>query len=173
MDAQDKPLLRLQVQYISTYMNDGKGLGTRLRHLVAALDGDVQRIYQELGVPFRPRFYPVVQSLLSRGESSVTALAEETGVTQPAATQTIGEMVKLGLLTLSTADDRRSRRVVLTAEGRRMAQTLAPLWEAVRRAAAELDDELAHPLSDTIDAALAALRQRPFHERISERMNNA
>lgn len=153
-------------------MNPEKGLGTRLRHLIASLDGDVQRMYQELGFPFRPRFYPIVQSLLKGGDSSVTALAAETGVSQPAATQTIHEMTKLGLVILSTAEDRRARRVTLTAEGQRMAESLAPLWDAVSSAAADLDGELPQPLSGTIDAALEALRRRPFHERIRERMRN-
>ena len=153
-------------------MTASKRLGTQLRQLLAALDGDVQGIYDELGVPFRPRFFPFVQALLDRGEAAVTALAEDAGVTQPAATQTLGEMAKLGLVRLSAADDRRSRRVTLTTEGHRLAESLIPVWDAVRAAAEGLDAELAHPLSESVDGALSALRRRPFHQRIKDRMND-
>lgn len=153
-------------------MTTKQGLGTRLRQLTAALDADVQLLYQELGFPFRPRFYPIVQCLLRDGESSVSALAERTGVTQPAVTQTLGEMARLGLVVLSAGDDRRVRRVALTDECRMIAEKLAPFWEAVEAAAVELEAELPHPLSGTIGAALEALQRKPFRERIRARIRN-
>lgn len=148
------------------------GLGTSLRHLLARLDGDVQAIYDELGVPFRPRFYPIVQMLLSEGTASVGALARATGVSQPAATQTIGEMVRLGLVELSTGDDARERRVGLTPAGIALADRLRPLWAAVAEAAGELDQELPNPLSATVAAAIEALARKSFRDRIRGRMRN-
>ena len=153
-------------------MNRTNGLGTRLRHLSASLDADVQHFYQERDLPFRPRFFPIAQCLLRDGESSVSALAERTGVSQPAVTQTLGEMASLGLIVLSAGDDRRVRRVALTDKCRAIAKTLTPLWDAVEAAAADLDAELPHPLSGTIDAALEALQRKPFRERIKARMTN-
>ena len=36
-------------------------LGTLLRTLIDALDGDVERAYAQAGLDFRPRFTPVVR----------------------------------------------------------------------------------------------------------------
>ena len=149
-------------------MTEAPGLGTQLRHLIASLDGDVQQIYAALGEPFRPRFFPIVQSLLRHGACSVNALAQATRVTQPAATQTLAEMAKLGLITLSPGRDRRERKAELTDEGRRLAERLHPVWDAVESAAVELDAELPSPLSVTLAGALAALERTPFRERVEK-----
>lgn len=148
------------------------GLGTQLRLVIAKLDGDVQALYDELGVPFRPRFFPIVQRLLCDGPTPVSILARATGVSQPAATQTVREMVRLGLAELSVGQDSRERLVGLTAAGSELLERLHPLWTAVAEAAGELDDELPHPLLETIRATLEALDRKPFHERIRERMKD-
>src|SRR5688572_18478370 len=106
------------------------GLGTRLRRLLAMVDGDVQLVYDEIGLPFRPRFYPVAALLLDDGPTAVGEIARAAGVSQPAATQTIGEMRRLGLVRMAAGADRRSRRVELTAEGRRVATRLVPVWSS-------------------------------------------
>jgi len=142
------------------------GLGTQLRRLLALLDGDVQTIYEELGFPFRPRFYPVTRLLLEVGSESVSGIARLTGVTQPAATQTIREMRALGLVRVSAGEDRRARRVSLTDKGIRLAAEMRPIWEAVERAAAALESELPAGLAPVLDAAIAALDREPFGRRI-------
>ena len=144
------------------------GLGTKLRHLLALLDDDVQAVYDELGVPFRPRFYPIVQQLLRHDECGVTALAEAVGVSQPAMTQTLAEMRKLGLLSSSPGEDPRQRLTRLTDSGRELAGRLERVWRATTASAAELEAETR--LSDAVDRARAALARRPFKDRIKERM---
>jgi DNA-binding MarR family transcriptional regulator len=145
------------------------GLGARLRRLITSLDGDVQAVYDELGVDFRPRFFPVVQ-LLMRGDAMVGAIAAGISVSQPAATQTLQEMRKAGLVEISRGRDARSRRVALTGQGQRIAERLAPVWAAIGRAADALDAELPNSLSGTVDQALAALERIPFRARISKEL---
>jgi MarR family transcriptional regulator, organic hydroperoxide resistance regulator len=140
---------------------DEMGLGTRLRVLLAALDGELQTLYDEMGVPFRPRFYPVVQHLLAEGASAVGELAARTGVSQPAMTQTVAEMVRCGLLERGSG-----RRLRLTADGRELCLRLAPVWRATAAAASELDRELPAPLGATLIAALSRLAEKPFQARI-------
>ena len=146
------------------------GLGTQLRHLLARLDGDVQAIYNDLGAEFRPRFFPVVQQLLSCESMSVSAIAQEAGVSQPAMTQTLSEMAKLGLVTTNAGVDARQRHVRLTDKARAAGDRLQPVWQGIERAAAELDSELPASLSDVIGAALSALDRKPFRRRIEERL---
>src|SRR5687767_729906 len=117
-------------------------LGSKLRRLLARLDGDVQAVYDEMGVAFRPRFFPIVQLLLRNNSCSIVELANCIGVSQPAATQTVTEMKRLGLLSSAKSADRRQRPVQLTASGRELADRLRPVWEAAEGAAAALDAEL-------------------------------
>ena len=145
------------------------GLGTRLRRLIACLDGDVQVLYDDLGVAFRPRFYPVVRRL-TEGPATVGEIAAGTGVSQPAATQTLQEMRKAGLVEIGRGADARSRRVALTMEGRQLAERLTPVWTAIARAGQGLDAELTHSLSATVDQALDALAGTSFHARIGREM---
>src|SRR4051812_46693935 len=85
-------------------------LGTRLRHLLDLLDADVAAVYADLGLEwFRPRYAPVVRELAASGPSSIRDLARATGVTHSAASQTVAQMVKEGLVVLEPGADARSR----------------------------------------------------------------
>ena len=141
-------------------------LGARLRALLSRLDGDVQAAYDGAGLGFKPRYYPIVRHLLDRGPATVTELARSVGVSQPAATQTIGELVAQGLVETSRGPDGRERVISLAGPGIELCSRLQPIWKAVERAANELDGELPHPLSETLRLALDALERRPFLERI-------
>jgi len=147
-----------------------EGLGSKLRKLLAMLDGDVQAIYDELGVVFRPRFYPIVQSLGRADSCSIGELAECTGVSQPAATQSVNEMKRLGLVASAKSADRRQRPVQLTPAGKDLAEALKPVWNAADRAAAALEAELPFGLRQPLDDALAALDARRFSTRIRDQL---
>lgn len=153
-------------------MPDLPGLGTQLRLLLAHLDGAVQGLYDQSGVAFRPRYFPLVQPLLGGEVLTVGELAAAARVSQPAATQTIAELVRAGLAAVHLGTDARSRLVSLTPAGRSTADALAPLWAAVARAADALDRELTHPLAQTLAEALAALDQRPFEARVAQSLAN-
>lgn len=143
----------------------------KLRRLIAMLDGDVQALYDNMDVPFRPRFYPLVQLLLRDGQASVGELAAATGVTQPAATQTISEMKRQGLLAEVPGPDKRARLLRLTRAGKALAKRLEPVWAATHEAARRLNVEV--PLEEVIDAALQGLERRPFRERIVAELERA
>lgn len=146
------------------------GLGTKLRHVLAKLDGEVQAIYDEQVLEFKPRFYSVALKLSEEGPASVNEIARDIGVSQPAATQTIQEMERIGLVEMRATTDRRTRLVALSSRGKRTVAQLQPIWAAVARAAEELDRELPASLAGTIDAALAALEDRPFGARIQHQI---
>lgn len=145
------------------------GLGSRLRQLLAALDGAVQAEYDRCGAAFRPRFYPVVRQLLAAGASSVGALAAGAGVSQPAITQTLNEMRRAGLVAVGPGDTRREKLVRLTPEGEALAARLQPLWAAVEAAAARLEAEIG-PLGEILGAASQALEREPFAVRIAREL---
>ena len=150
---------------------ENRGIGTRLRLLLAAMDGGVQAAYDAAGVDFRPRFFAVARHLIAHGDTGVGELAQALSVSQPAVTQTLAEMRRAGLVTLHAATgDRRARIARLTPEALAMIDRLRPIWAAVARAAAALDETLPAPLGAVLDAALDALDQTPFDQRIAEQM---
>ncbi|WP_214412618.1 MarR family winged helix-turn-helix transcriptional regulator [Sphaerisporangium fuscum] len=144
-------------------------LGTRLRHLLELLDGDVAAVYADLGLEgFRPRFTPVVRVLAASGPCSIREVAGAIGVTHSAASQTVAQMVKQGLVVLTPGDEDARRRIVrLTPKAEALLPVLDAEFEATAAAAAEFEAELSFPLSRLVDEALDALRRRPMRQRIA------
>jgi MarR family transcriptional regulator, organic hydroperoxide resistance regulator len=150
-------------------MSDDVGLGTLLRLLVARLDDDVQATYDELGVDFRPRFYPIVARLHRDGPTAVTRLAKAARVSQPAITQTLSALIKRGLAETGPGSDRRESIARLTPTGAALAKELAPVWGAIDRAGNRLEPGL----FETLARALAALDRQSFAARVSEELQHA
>jgi DNA-binding MarR family transcriptional regulator len=143
-------------------------LGTRLRHLLELMDGDVAAVYADLGIQgFRPRFAPVVRVLAASGPSSIRDLARAIGVTHSAASQTVAQMARRELVTLAPGADARERIVRPTAAAERLLPLLEAESRATTMAAVELERELSFPLSRLVDEALDALRRRPMWDRIA------
>ncbi len=146
------------------------GLGTKLRLLLARLDGELSDLYAAQGHDFRPRFFPVFQLLIRDGAASVGAVAKSLRASQPAATQTLAEMTRLGFIEMRPGADRRERVVELTESGKETAAMLVPTWRAVGAAARELNAELSCPLSQILDEAIEALDRTSFGIRIAKNL---
>lgn len=148
------------------------GLGTKLRRLTASLDDGVQAIYDANGLGFRPRYFPIV-TRLQDGSATVGELAVAIGVSQPAVTQTLHEMIGEGLVEIAIGEDRRSRIVSLSDHGQRIASQLDPIWQATAAAAEALDALLPMPLAAVIDAAQAKLDVTSFDRMIAAELENS
>jgi DNA-binding MarR family transcriptional regulator len=145
------------------------GLGTRLRHVLDLLDGDVARVYADLGLAdYRPRFSPVVRALVILGPSPIRDLARAIGVTHSAASQTVTQMSRAGLVTLEPGADARQRIVYLTDRARSLLPVIDAEWAATGAAVADLDAELPVPLDEMLAAVLRAVQRRPMRERIAD-----
>ncbi|PTL85029.1 MarR family winged helix-turn-helix transcriptional regulator [Vitiosangium sp. GDMCC 1.1324] len=146
-----------------------RGLGTQLRHLIDLLDGAVGQAYEAEGLPYRPRYTPVIRTLMQREPLTIGQIAEASGITQPAVTQTLALMVKEGLVSSEPGPvDGRQRLIRLTDAGRELLPRLQMHWQATASAAASLDAELPMPLSRILESAIEALEAKSFGERIAE-----
>jgi len=144
-----------------------QGLGTQLRHLIELLDGAVQQAYVDAGLDYRPRYTPVMRVLAQQQSATVGELAEQAGITQPAATQTVALMKKEGLLLVAASgEDGRQRVVRLSPQGEALLPQLQACWRATKRAADSLDAELEFPLSACLAQAIEVLGQHSFGDRI-------
>lgn len=143
-------------------------LGTELRRLIELLDGDVEERYLALGLNYRPRFTPVVRALEALGPSSIRSISQWSGLSHSAASQTVAQMVRDGLLRLRDGRDGRERIAEPTPTLVDMTPVLHTQWEATARAADQLDIELSASLSGVVGEAILALQRRPFGDRISK-----
>jgi DNA-binding MarR family transcriptional regulator len=142
------------------------GLGTRLRHLLDLLDGDVQRAYDELGFDYRPRYTPVVVALLDLGPCSIQDIATAAHITHSAASQTVAQMAEKGLVRVAPGHDLRHRVVHVGKTLEPMLPALRRQWAAAAAAAAALDAELPTGLAQVVTAAIEALEREPFRARM-------
>jgi DNA-binding MarR family transcriptional regulator len=144
-------------------------LGTQLRHLIDLLDGAVGAAYVKAGLDYRPRYTPVLRALLVDEPMTIGEIAEATGLTQPAVTQTVTLMAKNGLVRVRpSTDDARKKTVRTSRRGREMLPRLQECWQATAAAARSLDAELPHGLSALLAHAIEALERKPFDQRIAE-----
>ncbi|MEV4244472.1 MarR family winged helix-turn-helix transcriptional regulator [Streptosporangium canum] len=144
-------------------------LGTQLRHLLELMDGDVAKAGADLGLQdYRPRFTPIVRALVELGPSPIRDLARTISVTHSAASQTVAQMSRRGLVALEPGDDARQHIVRLTAKAQSLLPVIQAEWAATSAAAAALDAELPFPLSELLVALSDALRRRPFRQRIAD-----
>jgi len=148
-----------------------RGLGTLLRHLLELLDRDVQRAYENLGLEYRPRYTPIVRALLAAEPSSIRQIADHSGLTHSAVSQTVAQLKRQGLVKLVTANaDARARLVRFTPRCRTLIPALQRQWAATNTAADDLDAELSSSLRNVVTEAIEALERKPFRDRIAHGM---
>ena len=146
---------------------DREAVGTLMRHVLELLDGDVATVYRDAGLPdYRPRFSPPIRALVAAGPMPIRDLAAAVGVTHSAASQTVAQMTRAGLVALSPGTDARQRIVSLTDRARALLPAIEAEWAATTAAMRELDAELPMPLADLLTTVLSALARRPFRDRI-------
>lgn len=139
-----------------------------LRLLLAAMDREIGRLYEERGLDaVRPRFVMPMIRLGRSGPMTIRRLADELDVTHSAMSQTVSALRRDGLVRTVTGSDARTREVELTAKARELVPFLEAEWRATERAVAELEDEIPYALSQVVRDIEAALERRSFHDRIA------
>jgi DNA-binding MarR family transcriptional regulator len=145
------------------------GLDARLRALLEAMDADVALALADLGVrDYRTRYSAVIRHVDQRGPSTISSIADRMGVTHSAASQTVAEMERRGLVELRAGSDARQRLVRLTPKSRKLLPAINAEWDATEAAADALDAELPYSLSALLDDLAAALDRRRFRHRIAD-----
>jgi DNA-binding MarR family transcriptional regulator len=142
-----------------------------LRLLQAAMDADIARIYAEEQITgLTTSMVMELLRLHARGPMTITELAESVQRTHSATSQKVAAMRAAGLVRTTPGTDARTRKITLTAKGRRIIGRLAAEWRATEAAVAEIEDEIPYPLSRVVTDIEAALRRKSFHDRITEKL---
>lgn len=104
---------------------------------------EVTRAYEDALRPvgLRATQFSVLAALAQLGSSPLTPLADLLGVERTTLTRSADLLVKRGLLREVQGDDRRLRRLRVTAEGASLLECALPLWRAVQRRIDEGEDD--------------------------------
>ena len=110
-------------------------LGTRLRVLSEQMMTTVKAFYDEHGLDFEPRWFPLFQLVERQPGLHVAALAAEIGMSHTAIHALVKPLAEAGLISLAPApDDARARQVRLTREGEVLFDRLRPAWATLHQA---------------------------------------
>jgi DNA-binding MarR family transcriptional regulator len=143
-------------------------IGARLRRLSESIDEDAGRVYAELGITFQQRWVGILEQLAGADALSVGELATMLGIRHSSVSQTRRSLEEAGLVE-SEADpnDARSRRLRLSASGKKLVRRLEPLWETLNQTSIELDKEAGHVV-DALDRLDKALRRLSLYDRAQQ-----
>jgi DNA-binding MarR family transcriptional regulator len=145
-------------------------IGARLRRLSENIDEDAGRIYAELGIQFQQRWVGILEHLSEQGPQSVGELASALGIRHSSVSQTRRSLEEAELLESNPdPNDRRSRVLRLSAEGKRLVGRLRPLWRVLNATSLELDGE-AKGVIDALDRLDAALRRLSLYDRVRQKL---
>jgi DNA-binding MarR family transcriptional regulator len=84
-------------------------------------------------VGLRGTQFSILQSLVARGETTISSLAESIAMDRTTMASNLKPLAREGLVTVEpSATDRRARIVTITAEGRSRLKAALPLWQDVQ-----------------------------------------
>src|SRR5262249_37729764 len=134
-------------------------LGSFLLRCMGGGSSDVFRVIDESGLTFSQMKVLVELEAPDEDARTVTALSEELGISPASASRAADGLVRKKLTTrVEDPDDRRVRRLALTAKGRELAERIISARLAGLQ---EFTDSLSGEERQKLEAALDALLKRP------------
>jgi ribosomal protein S18 acetylase RimI-like enzyme/DNA-binding MarR family transcriptional regulator len=145
-------------------------LASRLRRLSETMMAEGEELYRDLGVTFRPRWFPAFHALSKRSPLAVGELAGALGVSHTAVAKIAEEMLRAGLIRIARdgRGDRRRRLYALTAAGKRTLRSLKPVWREIGKAVREALVEAGVDLLPDIERFEKAFARRSVSDRVRE-----
>ncbi|MEO1051641.1 MAG: bifunctional helix-turn-helix transcriptional regulator/GNAT family N-acetyltransferase [Bacteroidota bacterium] len=108
-------------------------LGTRLKRLSDKFLTEMTSIYESQEVDFETSWFAIFYLLHLKKQLSLSEVAAELEVTQPAISQMISGLERKKLLIVeSDKDDARKRVVRLSDQGNQIVMQLVPVWQAIK-----------------------------------------
>lgn len=143
--------------------------GTRLKLLTERLIQDASKVYHVLNIDFEPRWFAIFYLLNFKSPLSVTEIASELGITQPAVTQLADILIKKGYIThVKDKTDTRKRMLALSKKGNEMIPVLEPVWESFKESTKELFSSTGYDVLLVLTKLENALDEKDSFLRIME-----
>jgi DNA-binding MarR family transcriptional regulator len=104
-------------------------IATRLMRLSEQFRRDGHLIYEEYGIGFEPKWFPVIYVLHCKTLMSVVEIAAEIGYAHPSTISLLKELEKQKLIrSLKDKTDDRKRMIRLTKKGNQLVARMKPVW---------------------------------------------
>lgn len=143
------------------------GIGTRLKRVYDLLSIDMERLYQEAGLDFRVRHFPVIFALHKFDRLNIAEMQKHSGLTHSAVSQTVKQLMKSGIVAMQVGEDARSRIIHLTEKGENLVQKLIPIWQLAEKIVQDIRGESQNDLLLALGDFEANLCKRSFYQRYS------
>jgi DNA-binding MarR family transcriptional regulator len=142
-------------------------LGSRMKRIGERLQGDTQKIMDEIGVPLQVSQNSLLAALDRLGPLSIGEIAEALGVSQPGVTRAVAQLAKAGMVkTKPGPGDQRRRVIALTRKGRqRIDEDKRTLWPRIEAAVNDLCGDFGGALLDHLAAVEEGLAEMPLDRR--------
>ncbi len=143
--------------------------GSRLRGLSEYFLMEVNKVYEQAGIPFDASWFPVFYLLSRQQPVPMIDIAEQLEISHSAVSQMVTNLKKKGLLkTTPCKEDGRRQLVAFSKKGEDLLQQIQPVWEAITGAMEALATE--NKQSQQILAAIAQIEQSVQQKSLSERI---
>lgn len=142
-------------------------LGSRLKRIGERLQADTQRIMDDMDVPLQASQYPFLAALDRLGPLTIGELADAVGITQPGATRSLAQLIRLGLVKARQApEDQRRKIITLTKKGRKLIDiSKRDVWPRIENAVTDLCGKLSGPLLKQLASIEDGLAEKPLDRR--------
>lgn len=142
-------------------------LGTRLKRLSDNLYDEVDKVYEAQNINLKSRWTAVLFLLHENGDSGITQLAENMGLTHPAISQMSRKLLDAGYIeNKPDKQDERRRLLGLTDSGNKLIKQLKPIWEHVRVCL----DERIQSCQDNLLNSIFNMEQQQIKQSLSEQI---
>ncbi len=129
---------------------------------------DVTKIYQEYGIAFESKWFPVLYILSRKAPLGVVELADELGYAHPSAIALVKEMEKQKLIrSVISKTDARKRLLQLTPKALEWEKKMQPLWDKMRIVAGGIYNN-GSSLLKAVEDVERALKECSYYERFKK-----
>jgi len=144
-------------------------IGSRLRMISQRINNDALKIFKLYGVDIKPKWYPVVYTLLDGQSKTVTSIANEIGHSHVSVVKIIKEMSKAKML-VETKDtsDRRKINISLSPHGKEVVKGLEYQHQDVTLAMQKMVDGMEHNLWLALGEFESLLDEQSTYPRVVE-----
>lgn len=142
--------------------------GSRLRRLSEYFLMEVNKVYEQAGIPFEASWFPVFYLLGREQPLPLIDIAEQLEVSHSAISQLVTALKKKGLVkTAPCPDDGRRQLVMLSKKGEELLQQVQPVWAAITKAMNELADD---KVLQAVSAMEKNVQEEPLAIRIQKQL---
>ncbi|OIN56236.1 bifunctional helix-turn-helix transcriptional regulator/GNAT family N-acetyltransferase [Arsenicibacter rosenii] len=141
---------------------------SRMRRLAETVNAQAGAVYQQYGLDFDPKCFPVFWLLSERGPMSITEIAEQLGFSHPAIIQLARQLEQEDLIVSGkSATDGRKRILQLSETGQARQPEFRQVWSYIQAVNTQLLNEQRHNLLWAVEELENALAQQDYLSRFS------